>query len=939
MRGIFGRPGTTTEKTKVENTTDLRPGPDRFTASAEKDKQMRPPRAELSPETIKAQHEARLFLHSRDEQKLELQEAKSRFAINQLYIKDFPEYAEALEKHSNALRDLKRFYIVRNLDETGKKEEIDFIGDELLKLATEFNNGTATEARKTEIQKRMQELQSWLESLMANPTGEQTIDTRLFLHILLILHILSPDLPLVSTAEKTPEVSPETGAELGKFQALLEENSRQIFGELDQNTQGSILAQGRDNQWISSQNMQERLPLLRGLVEASRAGLTQTHDPTQKAVLESNVLQYQRELSLLEAETSTRKGVDRFVRNPIFTDIEQINTEVSIISQNLENLNIQHDAAKRKANLSRYHDLERQVSKKNQEIAQLSKRLKERQNDLKPKDPEGAGLTPLEKSKTEQDLSGTQSQLDRLLAEFRWALLDLERFEHELNIQYEGADPFPEKNTAQAAYDWAVSWAGPAENTRKSQTELMLEYHLARNGMISVSEAYQDAIPTSLDALKATFSLETLKSFQELIMKRPSIARQLAADLMHTYSILYASEPTILNAAKRILQRKTAENYVTDALLGERESLLSRESKEPMMPAEIALVDLASRAPYLAGAYMGTQARNLGGTWMQTALSWIPVIGEYRPLQQLAGAAGGIAQVYAEKQLAARISRSQEVYANSMLMAFDALPSRGFRAAIQESVTYAAARAALQQAGNLVADTREVSAGHAAKNLAKRHLPRSVLEGLTQVGFGGAAAYAAGLLGVTIGGPVVLVGAATAAAATLGSALVSHIADYVDPKRASARIREETMERLQKEEELLKTATLRIKKEKWEQISKTSESEREGAIAKAVLEQLNLMDRQRLLETAWKLPQDATQTSMLSALADRNWKEMKAQLPALAEERDNVENAVYNQIVHLENLKTPLSREDIQSLSDDIITLRLCQLEFRAKESGIVHRA
>ena len=208
---------------------------------------------------------------------------------------------------------------------------------------------------------------------------------------------------------------------------------------------------------------------------------------------------------------------------------------------------------------------------------------------------------------------------------------------------------------------------------------------------------------SNLSVSSITQLLEPLRAAQDFVVDHPVYARRLAADIAQTVAILSSSGNLDLSYFRPILERRTWENMVSDAVQGRARVLYGAEEQTELPevnPTQLACMDFASRAPYIAGIIR--QDALLGGQAGRSLAEWIPGLGSWAPVRWGAGAIGAIAEVRAQQAAVDRISRQAEVGANAVLAAMDAFPNGGYAGAVQAGGLYLARREALKQLGDIV---------------------------------------------------------------------------------------------------------------------------------------------------------------------------------------------------------------------------------------------
>lgn len=271
---------------------------------------------------------------------------------------------------------------------------------------------------------------------------------------------------------------------------------------------------------------------------------------------------------------------------------------------------------------------------------------------------------------------------------FRLQLHELEKWDLDMKIASRGGDPYESKTSL------------------PNIPEMVRQFQLARLGVANISDAYKALFKTTADMnlaeLGKSVSVERLKellaSARDLARDYPLEAADLGANLAHAYSILNLNG-SVTAELQVVLQRRTAENQVIDAVLGQQQALYSAGELKKMTLEQLALIDFCSRAPYIAGVLM--QDHMTGAKAAQAAAAWIPGLGAWTPVRMAAGAAGAIAEVKAQKEAARLISRRYEVTANTILRGIQGYQNGGYAGALRDAASYATTRQMLQTSGEI----------------------------------------------------------------------------------------------------------------------------------------------------------------------------------------------------------------------------------------------
>ncbi len=300
-----------------------------------------------------------------------------------------------------------------------------------------------------------------------------------------------------------------------------------------------------------------------------------------------------------------------------------------------------------------------------------------------------------------------------LKRKFKKQVLEFQMFELKCTIECGGENPYLDNaedgwRSRIKSYLSGGFYDNPLfKPTRPTVDDLVLEYQLALHGKTGIRDAYEEMFKTlrvpNFTSAWNSISLENVRKVLEYPAKfalaHPTYAARLAADIAQTAAILGVndSDPNF----GPILKRRTAQNQVTDRVLGRYRALQGVDAQENLPEIsleELAMLDFARKAPYIAGVI--NQSALLGGQAAQSAAAWIPGIGAWRPVQLAAGAAGAVAQVRAQQKFSDQISREMEVTANAVLNGFEGYAQGGLSGAVQQAALYVAQRKAATQLGD-----------------------------------------------------------------------------------------------------------------------------------------------------------------------------------------------------------------------------------------------
>ncbi|WP_299493698.1 hypothetical protein [uncultured Shewanella sp.] len=272
---------------------------------------------------------------------------------------------------------------------------------------------------------------------------------------------------------------------------------------------------------------------------------------------------------------------------------------------------------------------------------------------------------------------------------------------------YLSLDAWKSWTTQNVLGDWGQDY-------RPSFEQLVLERQLAKNGMTSINQALYQLGVTMTSSGKASLPGEPAptsaitQSLQDLYhwaQKHPSEAAALGGSLSHAYSIIASGGGSfgqqLEDMANNVWSKASIENQVKDLLVGEREILPSVEQLA-MTPEMIALLYLASAAPYVANAAQGLVEGNL----FSGVIGKIPGVSG---LSKMAlGGMAGILQTKAEVELAKKVSnnREREVMISGIMTAVKTQGTMTQRMDAMKS--YVASREIMVQVGTRVKDIQEV---------------------------------------------------------------------------------------------------------------------------------------------------------------------------------------------------------------------------------------
>lgn len=301
----------------------------------------------------------------------------------------------------------------------------------------------------------------------------------------------------------------------------------------------------------------------------------------------------------------------------------------------------------------------------------------------------------------------------KLDEEYQAALLLLVRFDRQAN-KIEGYPEQGDYYNVQAWRHWVVQnitgeWGGWLGEFRPDLNTLILQHQLAKNGMQTLREAYQELFQIlnpsiffkSLDTNKYQEILAAFRDLHRWVMAHPMESQALAKNITHAYQIITGNSgwfgADLATAVNSVWQSATVENQVKDILQGTRE-LLPLQPSYSMTPEMIALLHFTHLLPYLAGGIKGgvhsglisSVATLLGAGWAT-------------------GMIGGFVQTWVEQKIASTVSahRNTEVMVNALMLGIREQGSFQQRAA--SVMSYMMKRQLLQDIGTLGRDCFETN--------------------------------------------------------------------------------------------------------------------------------------------------------------------------------------------------------------------------------------
>ena len=317
----------------------------------------------------------------------------------------------------------------------------------------------------------------------------------------------------------------------------------------------------------------------------------------------------------------------------------------------------------------------------------------------------------------------TQRELDQLRIVFRSNLLDLQK--EQQRAEKDGG--YPEQ------VSWH-SWANHKLHPRLLPHQLEIRMQLALQGK-TLTQAYQDLIQLLKEPIQEGLGLREnyqqvvnklenellgftnleksfkklraeLMEFAQLAVRHPTQTQMLVGDIDHFFNII--SSPSfgigseIKNTLTNAWKRGTIENIVKELLSGTRTDIRGAQDMTPFSPAMIALMDMISYLPYVAGASMAISGGNIANRLGNLLGSIMPVsIPGIVPLFQ---GLLGVGQVQIEKDIAQKLAtqRELEVAGNALIQALNANGSLNER--VNTALAYQTERNKTKALGALVHD-------------------------------------------------------------------------------------------------------------------------------------------------------------------------------------------------------------------------------------------
>lgn len=656
-----------------------------------------------------AKNEIRELTQERTRAKKSLAEADQE--INDAKLKELQE-----DKQYNTL-ELAKFYSVRGMTDNEKAAEIGFIQTRLDELSAQLER-KKSKGEDSALELEFLGLKGWFESLLARPETDEIYElTPQMVNLLLFLQVTGAELfpksdePVaeIELGEQAAQNEPESVSEARKRVA---ETSVELFGHKDQLSGSKQFAQKileEEIDWAALENRKKALISLKvALIKMDKTPETQS--PELRAVV--------REITLIGRLAKSHASLQKLTTDP--EKISQVELRENLekdynrLSSQLENKTVELDSHQRLLNLRNYQSVSSAMELVSRLILNYTGGSKQ------------ALVSPL----SEQT---NKSSLVSLDIAFVTLMNTLETFEAQAAYSSHVGDLYPSQslvstalNLAKAFKDYILSSSpNPEDNlVRPSKADLVKQFHLAKNGMATIKEAYRFVLSKGMGLFETTTItdlqeflkglsinkvIEITGKFTDFMMAHPVLAKELSANLMHTYALCTLGGKSyegiaaeLVNSGRISLQRRTAEDVVADLLLGSSEHLYSAEGATKLPPEVLVLVDFAEKAPYLVGAWLGVHTKTTGSQFSQSLVSYIPFIGSHPVVQVIAGATAGIAEVKVQKELAARISRDQEIFANSIILAFNAYGGGDIMNAVKQASAYALGRAALQGLGDFL---------------------------------------------------------------------------------------------------------------------------------------------------------------------------------------------------------------------------------------------
>ncbi|WP_298775601.1 hypothetical protein [uncultured Shewanella sp.] len=369
------------------------------------------------------------------------------------------------------------------------------------------------------------------------------------------------------------------------------------------------------------------------------------------------------------------------------------------------------------------------------------------------------------------------------------------------------------------------------QDYRPSFEQLVLERQLAKNGMTSINQALYKLGATMTSSGKASLPgdpaptpaiTQSLQDLYHWAQKHPSEAVALGGSLSHAYSIIASGGGSfgkqLEDMANNVWSKASIENQVKDLLVGERKILPSVEQLS-MTPEMIAILYLASAAPYVANAAQGLVGGNIFSSVIGGITSATGIAATGMSKMALGGLAG-ILQTKAEVELARKVSsnREREVMISGIMTA---VKTQGTMTQRMDAMkAYVASREIMVQVGTRIKDIQEVGTKGMVERLvtdAKNWWSFSTMQAkvlavgtsIVTGGISGAVAASSVLLTLGTGGlPLAIAGIAGLAAAMSGpfvsgilmkyAATVDFLGGYgFDLKATARKVKEEmTLQRI-----------------------------------------------------------------------------------------------------------------------------------------------
>lgn len=289
-----------------------------------------------------------------------------------------------------------------------------------------------------------------------------------------------------------------------------------------------------------------------------------------------------------------------------------------------------------------------------------------------------------------------------------------------------------EKNFAEKLQDvfnsLSTASAAVLPEQRLSKKQLMINYQLALNGYNGYFPAYWTKFQKLLSSVwnagsprklakyvkkenitaLITLVKNTHGTIKNFAYQNPILAADLMRNITHTYQIMAMGEDKgtieqILGTVSTVFKIKEAENMTKDWLLGSTDYFYSDAGLGDPIPIEtLVLLDIAEKAPYLAGAYVGGSGVSKIANAASGLVEYVPIIGSWGPIKALTKVATGVAVVQAQKNFAEQMTREQELYGNMLRRGIEALyRTTDPREIAKEMAVYAAMRKTIKVIGTM----------------------------------------------------------------------------------------------------------------------------------------------------------------------------------------------------------------------------------------------